>query len=254
MRYAGVGVFMSLAGMTGMLGFWQLKRRKWKIELIESRKKNLQMEPINLEEALSDPKDFRQVCLTGSLDYSKEMIVGPRSPPGHVDSRYAGTRGGYYLVTPMTLTDGTLVLVNRGWVKAQLMDIIQRESTDTVTFSGVLRKAEQKSSFLPKKAEKTGRNWLYVDPDEMLSNAMKENMKNVILLDVLSPKNPTGVWPARKAVSEYVNYHTTPEMHLVYAGTWFSLAGAIAGLTMIRFRPWAAAAVLVSRGGDDDDA
>eukprot|EP00954_Amorphochlora_amoebiformis_P022820 1356022-Amorphochlora_amoeboformis.AAC.2 len=23
MRYAGVGVFMSLAGMTGMLGFWQ---------------------------------------------------------------------------------------------------------------------------------------------------------------------------------------------------------------------------------------
>jgi len=273
----GPAVFLSLAAFTGMLGYWQLKRRKWKVDLIDSRTKKLQMDPIPLEEVLrsmqegdtfdgaaDDALEFRQVTVEGVLDYSQEMIVGPRSAPTHLDSKLAGMRGGFFIITPMRLTNGgPTILVNRGWVRSDQKDIIHEEKLmksakgegRVVTLSGVLRDAETPSSFLPQKGEATGRNWLYIDPNAMMETAVakgferrdaEENEVETLLLDVLSPQSsdqPGRLWPVRKSAKDYVNYHTTPQMHSVYAGTWFSLAAAIVGLTFMRFRSSAEPAV-----------
>lgn len=164
--------------------------------------------------------------------------MGPRSAPENVEPRHAGSRGGYYLLTPMELENGDVIMVNRGWIRADLKDSIQQEqetSKQLVTLAGVLRGGEIPSSFIPMKSE--GRNWLYVDPDKMMEQVGKPPLqKETLLLDVLSPRNPQGRWPARKTTESYTSYHTTPELHSVYAATWFSLAAAIVGLTFIRFR------------------
>mmetsp|Transcript_5487 Transcript_5487/g.10774 ORF Transcript_5487/g.10774 Transcript_5487/m.10774 type:complete len:310 (-) Transcript_5487:75-1004(-) len=251
-RYVGIGVFLGLAGFTANLGYWQMQRKQWKIDLIDDRKAKLAKEPASFGEVLHaraleddwEEYDFRQVTIEGVLDYGRELLVGPRSPPSSVDARDAGNRGGYFLVTPMKTDEGPLVLVNRGWVRADLKDKVQPEEQlddGRCTLTGVLRKGETPSAFIPTRGD-SNRTWLYVDPDAMLEQAYggeiaKNNSvssQGTLLLDVLSPEQ-TG-WPARKVRDEYTKFHTTPEMHTVYAGTWFSLAAALVGLTFIRFR------------------
>jgi surfeit locus 1 family protein len=57
-----------------------------------------------------------------------------------------------------------------------------------------------------------------------------------ILIDALEPTNPTGQPPIRRRPSDYVNWYTTPELHVTYAATWFSLSAALFVATFIRFR------------------
>uniref|UniRef100_A0A7S2TYU2 SURF1-like protein n=1 Tax=Lotharella oceanica TaxID=641309 RepID=A0A7S2TYU2_9EUKA len=255
-RYMGIGVFLGLAGFTANLGYWQVQRKQWKIDLIEDRKTKLTREPASFHEVLCareagddlEEYDFRQVTVEGVLDYGRELLVGPRSAPSSVDARDAGNRGGYFLVTPMKTDEGPVMLVNRGWVRADLKDKVQAEQQlgdGKCKLTGVLRKGETPSAFIPTKGD-SNRTWLYVDPDAMLqqaygrevdkdgSSSSSSSTQETLLLDVLSPE-PTG-WPARKVREEYIKFHTTPEMHTVYAGTWFSLAAALVGLTFVRFR------------------
>jgi hypothetical protein len=46
----------------------------------------------------------------------------------------------------------------------------------------------------------------------------------------------SAVAPYRRARSDYVHWHSTPEVHFAYAVTWFALAVLGAGLTFTRFR------------------
>ena len=255
----GVGLFLSAAAFTGYLGTWQVRRRQWKIELIESRSSQLAMEPVELSE-VSDTLgrgektaaelglDFRRVRAEGSLDYSRELIVGPRSAPEGTPPKVAGMGGGYFVLTPMTLAhNGQQILVNRGWVRKSLTNRTQPEAMGAaggiVSIVGALRDGEQTSSFMPEKADSNDtRNWLYVVPEKMADSIgmRRDAGQRVLVLDALSA-NGGQTWPVRKQAKDYVTYHTTPQMHLVYAGTWFGLAAGIIGLTYFRFRPEALA-------------
>ncbi len=39
----------------------------------------------------------------------------------------------------------------------------------------------------------------------------------------------------RKVPEQYIEFNIMPQMHMVYAGTWYSLAVAILGLAYFRF-------------------
>ncbi|RWR77963.1 surfeit locus protein 1 [Cinnamomum micranthum f. kanehirae] len=114
------------------LGTWQIFRRQQKIEMIEYRKKRLDMEPIALNSISPSDGDltsseFRRVVCEGVFDETKSIFIGPRSR-----SISGVTENGYYVVTPLMLSlnkpDSYLfienclvsaqlsVLVNRGWV------------------------------------------------------------------------------------------------------------------------------------------
>ncbi|MQM03761.1 hypothetical protein Taro_036550 [Colocasia esculenta] len=143
-------VLLFLPGaITFGLGTWQIIRRQEKIEMIEHRRKRLEMEPImwrnvtSLDEDL-DSLEFRKVECEGVFDESKAIYVGPRSR-----SISGVTENGYYVITPLipiaresnrllileslyicTLDEALLyngcswilvsvqlpILVNRGWV------------------------------------------------------------------------------------------------------------------------------------------
>ncbi|XXG56869.1 hypothetical protein AAC387_Pa03g4179 [Persea americana] len=104
------------------LGTWQIFRRQQKIEMIEYRKKRLDMEPIALNSISPSDGDltsseFRRVVCEGVFDETKSIYIGPRSR-----SISGVTENGYYVVTPLMLSlnkpDSAQlsVLVNRGWV------------------------------------------------------------------------------------------------------------------------------------------
>ncbi|ONK76290.1 uncharacterized protein A4U43_C03F26060 [Asparagus officinalis] len=106
------------------LGTWQILRRQEKVEMLEYRRKRLEMEPIvwNKEYTSSkynsDSLEFRRVFCEGYFDEGKSIYVGPRSR-----SISGVTENGYYIITPLipkTYDDNNSVqlpiLVNRGWV------------------------------------------------------------------------------------------------------------------------------------------
>ncbi|XP_072981252.1 surfeit locus protein 1-like [Typha angustifolia] len=124
---SGRGIFSKFllflpGAITFGLGTWQLFRRQEKIEMLDYRKKRLEMEPIRWNELSSLGHDlgsleFRKVVCEGDFDESKSIYVGPRSR-----SISGVTENGYYVITPLIPRGSDSesvqlpILVNRGWV------------------------------------------------------------------------------------------------------------------------------------------
>lgn len=109
--------------ITLYLGYWQLKRLKWKNNLVADCEDRLTYKPLPLPKSLApeDVKDFeyRRVVLNGSFDYDNEMFVGPRLMDGEK---------GYLLVTPFIRSNGAKpILVERGWIAEDKVDIEKRK-------------------------------------------------------------------------------------------------------------------------------
>ncbi|WOK94663.1 surfeit locus protein 1 [Canna indica] len=104
------------------LGTWQLFRRQDKIEMLDYRRKRLEMEPLKWNEICSgdndlDSLEFRKIICEGDFDESKSIYIGPRSRTisGVIEN-------GFYVITPLvprTTGPESLqlpILVNRGWI------------------------------------------------------------------------------------------------------------------------------------------
>ena len=99
------------------LGVWQLKRLAWKEGLIAEIETRAKGEPITLKEAIAvaregrDPSYYR-VQVEGRFDNAKELYLYSVSDE----------RVGWHVITPLTATDGTVVMVDRGFVPDALRD------------------------------------------------------------------------------------------------------------------------------------
>ena len=99
------------------LGFWQVRRleeRRLENAVVSSR---LAAAPIQIEELITgagpdvDSLEFRNAVATGVFDTSEEVLVRSQV--------HAGTAG-WHVITPLVLSDGRAILVNRGWVPLEM--------------------------------------------------------------------------------------------------------------------------------------
>ncbi|MFI9805505.1 SURF1 family protein [Streptomyces sp. NPDC052301] len=98
------------------LGFWQQHRyeeRTARNNLVSSA---LHAKPVPVERltspghAVTRTEKYRTVTATGTFDTAREVVVRRRTnSDGEV---------GFHVLTPLVLTDGKVVLVNRGWIPA----------------------------------------------------------------------------------------------------------------------------------------
>ncbi|KAI1904740.1 hypothetical protein AGOR_G00008810 [Albula goreensis] len=95
------------------LGTWQVKRRQWKLQLIDDLKSLTTAEPIDLP---VDPMElerleYRRVKVRGHYDHSQELYVLPRSPVDpEREAREAGRlsssgESGANVITPFYCSD-----------------------------------------------------------------------------------------------------------------------------------------------------
>ncbi len=124
------------------LGFWQLSRlhgRRQVNAMIEARMASPAV-PIQTlvgpreNYKIANHRDFRNVTVTGRYDPSNQMLIR--------DEQDAQSDPGWWLVTPMILSDGSAVAINRGFVPLTLGE------------SGLLANDENKP--LPQYAPPTG--------------------------------------------------------------------------------------------------
>jgi surfeit locus 1 family protein len=94
------------------LGIWQLDR------LAQRRAFNAHYLEISSSSALivnSSPKEdltgmeYRQVTVTGTYDFTNNIVLRNQEHNG---------QPGYFLLTPLVLSDGTAILIERGWIPA----------------------------------------------------------------------------------------------------------------------------------------
>jgi surfeit locus 1 family protein len=130
-----------------MLGTWQVQRRAWKLDLIARVDQRVHAPPVAPPAPAEWPQvtaansEYRHVRVTGTFLNDSETLVRALTELGSGD----------WVLTPLRLEDGTVVLVNRGFVPPERRERAAHgaaSATTDATVTGLLRISEPKGAFL----------------------------------------------------------------------------------------------------------
>jgi surfeit locus 1 family protein len=208
------------------LGVWQIERRTWKLALIErvEQRVHAPAQPIPSPAAwptVSAANDeYRHVSVTGRFLHDRETLVQAVTEEGP----------GYWVLTPLQRSDGTLVLVNRGFVPLERRDASTRRDgkpQGQVEITGLLRVTEPKGGFLRTNVPEHNR-WYSRD---VAAIAAARGLDHVapFFIDA-DARSQSGSSPIGG-----LTVISFPNNHLIYALTWFALAFMLAGKLFVTF-------------------
>jgi surfeit locus 1 family protein len=199
------------------LGAWQVQRLYWKEALIARRDAAVAAAPIAPPSSLEQARglEFRHVVAEGVFRNDKELFLAASSDNGGA---------GYQVVTPLAMSDGRTLFVNRGFIPADLKNPAKRPAGELAGRQhvvGLLRLGPpaKPSFFLPDNRPDLNL-WFWVDLPAMAQAAGVADPLPYYL-DADSTSNPGG-WPKGG-----ITRLDLPNDHLQYAITWFSLAIAL---------------------------
>ena len=199
------------------LGFWQLRRLEERRDFnarVESRIDEPAMPIDDVTEGEIEELEWRSIAATGEYLPDEQLVVVNRSQQGSA---------GDIVVTPLQLTDGRILLVERGFVPLGVEpDEVAAAPTGTVDVVGRLR---------PPEVRRRGQ----------LSDAETGDLTEAQRVDIerLAPQLPGPVVPAYielvssqpAEASPFPIPLEQPELsegpHLSYAGQWFLFAAAV---------------------------
>jgi len=201
------------------LGTWQVQRLEWKNQLIHDFETRATADPIELPVgAVSPDMEFRRLSLTGEFDHDGEIYLTGRTYEGNA---------GFHIVTPFRLTDGRIILVNRGWVSESYRDPAKRAFTlveGEITIAAILRFPAQKGYFVPDNEPENG-FWFTLVPSQMVSHlGLGEAAERDIYAAALRTSDKISLPIGAKTETNLRN------SHLGYAITWYGIACALIGV------------------------
>lgn len=230
----GVALFLGFSA----LGVWQVQRRAWKLDLIERVTQRIQAAPVAIPQPALWPQvdaaryEYLAVHLQGQWLTDKTVLTQASTVLG----------AGYWVLTPLQQTDGTQVLVNRGFVPDNQRSQWLPTGAPTpvsapVTIEGLLRLSEPGGGFLrhndPAQQRWHSRDVAAIAQAQQLAQAAPffVDAGRPVLQASASAELPAatqGVWPRPGlTVVQFSN------SHLVYALTWFGLALMVAGSALL---------------------
>jgi surfeit locus 1 family protein len=232
-------VFAALAA----LGTWQLERRAWKLDLIERVTTRVHAPPTAAPGRAEWPLittadyEYRHVRVRGIFLNDRETLVTASTELGP----------GYWVLTPLQLPDGTLVLINRGFVPTDRRDPATRragEIAGETTVTGLLRVTEPGGALL-RSNDPSADRWYSRD---VAAIAAARGLTNVAphFIDADAASSATASGPDSPVGGlTVITFHNN---HLIYAITWYSLAVMVAGGTAYVIRQeWRARRTLPAR-------
>lgn len=204
------------------LGSWQVQRLGWKEGLIAERNTALAAAPVPLPKDLDAARalEFHPVRAAGQFLNDHELDLNAQSLRGDP---------GFHIVTPFRLEDGSILLVDRGFVPTARQSPATRaagEIAGPTTVVGLLRFPEPPGWFTPPN-EPQKNSWFSIDIPAMAAAA---GVGNALPFYVDAGKTPNpGGWPlGGQTITDL------PNNHLQYAITWYALAAALV-VVYIRF-------------------
>ena len=212
------------------LGVWQIERRAWKLALIDrvEQRVHAPAQPIPSPAAwpaVSAASDeYRHVTVSGRFLHDRETLVQAVTEEGP----------GYWVLTPLKRDDGTLVLINRGFVPSERREASTRRDGNPdgeVAITGLLRMTEPKGGFLRNNVPQHNR-WYSRD---VAAIATARGLHEVAPFFVDAD---AGSQTAQGPIEGPIGGLTVirfPNNHLIYALTWFALAVMLAGKLFVTF-------------------
>lgn len=214
-----------LAGLAGMslflaLGVWQVQRLFWKLDLIERVEERLSAKPVPAPGPavwpVLDPShdEYTRVELRGQYLAGPQPLVQAVTEAGR----------GFWVMTPMQMPDGWIVLVNRGFIPESMRNSPPLpDTTNLVTIQGLMRTSQPDGAFLRKNDPVAGR-WFSRDVGAMAATLRLERVAPYFVDAAAGDQQ----YPAGGLT--VVHFRNS---HLAYALTWFALA---AGLGFLLYR------------------
>jgi len=204
---------VAVAALTA-LGVWQLHRLAWKQDLIAAVDARIHADPVEA----AGPESW------GAINAAHDAYRRVRAEGRFLDDRATlvqaatGLGSGYWVMTPFETGNGFTILVNRGFIPADQKQAASPAGAQVVT--GLLRITEPKGGFLQAN-DPAADHWHSRD---VAAIAQKRGLAPVApyFIDADAtpgdPDQPVG----GLTVIDF------PNNHLVYALTWFALAGMAA--------------------------
>lgn len=224
--WPSIAATLAMALLLG-LGLWQLRRLDQKLALITRIDARIHRPAADITSAKDWPQadlpewEYRPVRLHGNFLNDKHVLVFEPA------AKIAGelVERGFLVLTPLKLADGSIIVVNRGFVSDAKADVVTRpegQIAGEITVTGPLRLPQLRNSFTP--ADDPAKDlWYSADP-QAIAKAKGLDHAAPFFVDADSTPNPGG-WP--KGGTTEINI---PNRHLEYAVTWFGLALTLLGV------------------------
>lgn len=211
-RALAVGLAVLAAVLLAGLGVWQLERREWKLALIAQVDARLNAPPVPAPSSASPGDAYTRVEAQGRWRPRADTYVQAVTDLG----------GGYWVLTPLDTAAGT-ILVNRGFVPAGQRGRVAVPSGQA-RVGGLLRLTEPGGGFL-RSNDPAHERW-YSRDVAAIGAARHLGRVAPYFIDADSKTSPG--WP--RGGLTVVRFRNN---HLMYAFTWFGLAGLAAWLAVL---------------------
>ena len=185
------------------LGFWQIYRLNWKLELIEQIENSLKNDPVELSNI--EKKNYLRIKTSGNIDFDKQIYLYNLNDAG---------KPGFEVINPIKIGDENY-LVNRGWIPFEKKDLPEINLVDQNLIVGTLMLQTKPSTFKPENdIEKN--YWFTLDREDILKFTGRNFSDYVIYL------NGDYKIPKPRVITAKISNN-----HKKYAITWFSMAISI---------------------------
>ena len=185
------------------LGFWQLYRLNWKLDLINQIESSLKNDPVELIN--SDKKNYLRIKALGEINFDKQIYLYNLNESG---------KPGFEVINPIKI-DSENYLINRGWIPFEKKELSEINLINQNEIIGTLMLQLKPSSFKPKNdVEKN--YWFTLNRDDIFKFTGEKFSKYVIYL------NGDYKVPKPRVITAKISNN-----HKKYAITWFSMAISI---------------------------
>ena len=185
------------------LGFWQIYRLNWKLELIEQIENSLKNDPVELSNI--EKKNYLRIKTSGDIDFDKQIYLYNLNDLG---------KPGVEVINPINIGDENY-LVNRGWIPFEKKDLPEINLVDQNQIVGTLMLQIKPSTFKPEN-EIEKNYWFTLNREDILKFTGRNFSDYVIYL------NGEYKIPKPRMITAKISNN-----HKKYAITWFSMAISI---------------------------
>ena len=183
-----------------LLGTWQVFRLNLKNNLISTLENNLKKNSIIFNEGID--KEYTKVLLKKKDLKSKIFLY-------HLNKGEIG----FKVIVPYEVNSSLVVLVDKGWIRKDKIDLIKNTLLNEDVIEGYTKKIGEKNLFTPNNNIKE--DFLYSVQTDSLKKSLNKNIYPLLIIQ--TSKTNKDIVP-----NDYVI--RLPNNHLQYAITWYGLA------------------------------